>query len=167
MAQRMAPTDLHRLPLLPAPDLRRLFGPRDGAPREDPDAARLRAAESALGVRTRDPRLLRCALTDPGWCNEAETPPWVDPWPGNRALAESGAPALESRGIDPAAAARRADALGLWPHLWLTAGQRQLRGAGRDKVLARGLAALMGALIEDHDGDEARAAAALGTLLAP
>ncbi|MEC7946663.1 MAG: hypothetical protein VX265_03785 [Myxococcota bacterium] len=159
--------DLHRLPLVPAPDLRRLFGVRTGPPRTDPDRARLDAAQTALGVSTTDPRLLRCALTDPGWCNEAQTPPWVRPWPGNRLLAAAGATVLERRGFPPHRAARRAEELGLWSHLWLAAGQQHLQGAGRARVLTRGLAALVGALVDDQDGDAARAAAILDGLLGP
>jgi hypothetical protein len=161
----MPDVELHRLPLVPAPDLTRLFGGRIGRPRVDPDTARLSAARDALGFGTRDPRLLRCALTDPGWCNEARTAPWVDPWPGNRALAETGQARIVARGWDLGAAARRADALGLWPHLWLARGQRHLRGPGRDRVLARALAALVGALVQDHDDDDARATPAIDALL--
>lgn len=161
----MSDVDLHRLPLVPAPDLPRLFGDRSGAPRVDPDTGRLRAAGAALGFMPGDPRLLRCALTDPGWCNEAQTAPWVDPWPGNRALSETGGAVLDTLGVDPAQAARRADALGVWDHLWLAAGQRHLRGAGRDRVLARALAALVGALVQEHDGDSDRAHPAIARLL--
>lgn len=159
--------DLHRLPLVPAPDLRRLFGVRTGPPRADSDWARLQAAQTALGVSTADPRLLRCALTDPGWCNEAQTPPWVRPWPGNRPLAEAGETLLQQRGFPPRRTARRAEELRLWPHLWLAAGQHHLQGAGRARVLTRGLAALVGAIVDDQDGDAARAAVALDGLLGP
>lgn len=162
----MSAVALHRLPLVPAPDLPRLFGDRSGPPRVDPDAARLRAAADALGVHLPDPRLLRCALTDPGWCNEAETPPWVLPWPGNRGLADRGGVLLEARGLQPEDAARRADALGLWSHLWLAVGQGHLRGPGRDRVLSRALAAVVGALAQEHEGAPERTAAAIDALLA-
>ncbi len=136
--------DVHRLPLVPGPDLSRVFGRRDGPVRVDPDATRLRTAAAALDLLLDEPRLLRLALTDPGWCNEAETPPWVDPWPGNRRLADLGAPHLA--GVDGAAVG---EALDLWPHLWLAVGQRGLRGEGRATVLARAVAAVVGALVAD------------------
>lgn len=140
----MPPIPVHRLPLVPAPDLGRLFGRRDGPPRIDPDAVRLRAAADALDLHLAEPRLLRLALTDPGWCNEAETPPWVEPWPGNRALAELGSPHLGRH--DPAALG---EVLGLWSHLWLATGQRTLHGHGRATVLARAAAAVVGAVVQD------------------
>lgn len=161
----MPTVDLHRLPLVPAPDLARLFGDRSLPVPPDPDACRLERARDALGIDTGDPRLLRCALTDPGWCNEAETPPWMLPWPGNRSLADVGGLLLEKRGLGPTAAARRAEALGLWDHLWLAVGQRSLRGPGRERVLARALAALVGALVQDHAGEAQRAAEAMDVLL--
>ena len=161
----MSTVDLHRLPLVPAPDLARLFGDRSNPPPSDPDALRLQRARDALGVDTRDARLLRCALTDPGWCNEAETPPWMLPWPGNRSLADIGVPLLERRGLGPSNAALRAEALGLWDHLWLAVGQRTLQGPGRERVLARAVAALVGALIQEHAGEDQRAADAIDVLL--
>ena len=161
----MPTVDLHRLPLVPAPDLARLFGDRSLPLASDPDAGRLERARAALCVETRDPRLLRCALTDRGWCNEAETPPWVLPWPGNRSLADVGGPLLEQRGLEPSTAARRAEALGLWDHLWLAVGQRRLHGPGRERVLARGVAALVGALVQEHAGEDQRAADAINVLL--
>ena len=113
----------------------------------DPDHAKLSTAETALGLRLPDRRLLRIALTDPGWCNEVETPVWVDPWPGNRVLAVRGEVALANCGLEPLSVrARRAEALGLWDCLWLAEGQRSLKGAGRETVLARALTAVIGAL---------------------
>lgn len=121
----------------------------------DPNHVRLTAAEATLGVRLPDRRLLRIALTDPGWCNEAETPLWVDPWPGNRRLAESGDAALTDAGIATRdARARRAEALGLWDHLWLAEGQRALQGAGRETVLARAITAVVGAFALSQERGE-------------
>ena len=161
----MAIIDLHRLPVIPAPDLRRVFGDRTLPVPYDPDAERLARVTRATGIQTRDLRLLRCALTDPGWCNEAETPPWVAPWPGNRALADTGGVVLDHRGVLPTDAARRGEDLGLWEHLWLAVGQRTLQGPGRERVLARAIAALVGALQQDLAGNEVRFAGAVDGLL--
>ena len=143
---------LHRLPLVPAPDLGRLFGPRRGPRAPCVDHRQLVRAAEQLEVVTEDPRLLRCALTDPGWCNEATTPPWVQPWPGNRALAEAGAPALGALKIDATSLLERACAISLWQHLWLARGQRALTGAARRAILIRGMTALAGAILQDTGG---------------
>ena len=132
-----------RLPAFPPPDLTRLFGSRTAPPSTPPRTTAVLALRRDLGLEAVPAAAVRWALTDPGWCNEAQTPAWRPPWPPNTELEAAGVAALEPAGLDPVALGAHLDTLGAWEALFLAPGQQHLPARGRARILARSAAALV------------------------
>lgn len=138
-----------RLPAFPPPRLSRLFGSREAAPEHTQDTTAVLTLRTRLGLASVPAPLVRWALTDPGWCNEAQTPAWRPPWPPNTDLEPAGLEALESAGLDPVALGARLDAAGAWDALFLAPGQQRLPPRGRARILARSAAALVAVSLQN------------------
>lgn len=138
-----------RLPAFPPPDLARVFGRRPTGTPVDPRVAAVRALRASLGLGAVPLAAVRWALTDPGWCNEAQTPAWRPPWPPNTDLEPRGAALLDEAEVDLFALAAALEARDAWSALFLAPGQQHLPARGRLRVLARAGAALA-AVAADH-----------------
>lgn len=160
------------LPGFPPPSLPKFtFGDEPEPTEDEPHAeeVRLAAVEEALGYRFQDRRLLRCALTSPGWAADNRHA-WSGRWPSNKALewlgdavlyrvvtehmVLSGNAACTGKSTPTRAKlvanerlAEVGEELGLWPHLYLTNGERgNNQATGRPRYMACAVEAIIGAV---------------------